>query len=326
MKYSIVVPIYGDGRLAEALCGALHDVMTKHLGTEDISDQVELIFVNDGSKNDSLVHLLALPPRYPFVRIVDLSRNFGQHVAIACGLRQASGEIVFRMNVDMQDHPCEIPKILESLNSGDADLVIGQYEERHSPWLDRLTAFIYYRFFQFMTGFEGVQNTSPLRAMRRRYVDAYNLLTERTRFPQGLDQWLGFKVCYVPIVHRKRQDGRSTYSFWSRLQLGVNGILYFSERPLLLVIYLGFLLALGGVSLAVFEVVMRLLASNILPGYTSLAAIGLFGFGIQMMGTGVVGVYVAKIFKEVQNRPLYLIREKYGFEGPPHKRIERHEP
>ena len=165
--------------------------------------------------------------------------------------------------------------------------------------------------FRFFTGFDTPQDTSPLRAMSRRFVDAYNALTEKSRFPQGLDQWLGFRHKYVEIEHRERADGRSAYGFWSRLRLAVNGILYFSDRPLQLVVVAGFVVAVLGIVLAVYIVTERLVGVDYLPGYASLASIGLIAFGVQLGCTGLVGLYIAKIFREVQNRPLYIVREKY---------------
>jgi dolichol-phosphate mannosyltransferase len=310
MQYSIVVPIYGDGYLAEGLCSEIERVMSGYVGAP-LGERLELIFVNDGSRDDSLAALLKLRSRFDFVRVIDLSRNFGQHSAIACGLRDARGEVVLRMNVDMQDPPAEIPKLLDAQKQGGYDLVVGLYAARKSPWLNRLSAYLYLALFRLFTGFDTPQNTSPLRAMSRRFVDAYNALTEKSRFPQGLDQWLGFRHKYVEIEHRERADKRSAYNFWSRLRLAVNGVLYFSDRPLQLVVVAGFVVALLGLALAAYIVTERLLGVDYLPGFASLASIGLIAFGVQLACTGLVGLYVAKIFREVQNRPLYIVRERY---------------
>ena len=311
MKYSIVVSIYCDGYLAEALCKELLRVFSTYIKKDSLHDDVELIFVNDGSHDGSLDILLGLRKRFDFVRIIDLSRNFGQHQAIACGIHETRGEVVLRMNVDMQDHPSEIPKLLDAINEGNYDLVVGQYSARKSPIWNKITAHIYFLLFRYLTGFDAPQNTSPLRAMNRRFVDAYNSLTEKSRFPQGLDQWLGFRHKYIEIEHRERADKRSSYNFWSRLKLATNGILYFSDRPLQLVAFGGFILAIAGIVLAVYIVTERLLGIDYLPGYASLAATGLIAFGIQLGCTGLVGLYIGKIFKEVQNRPLYVVREEY---------------
>ena len=311
IQYSIVVPIYGDGYLADALCAEIERVMSSYVGSVPLRERLELIFVNDGSRDDSLDALLKSKARFAFVRVIDLSRNFGQHSAIACGMRDARGEIVLRMNVDMQDPPSAIPTLVDALKEGGYDLVAGQYSTRKSPLRNRLSAYLYFVLFRFFTGFDTPQNTSPLRAMSRRFVDAYNALTEKSRFPQGLDQWLGFRHKYLEIEHRERADGRSAYGFWSRLRLAVNGILYFSDRPLQLVVVAGFVVAFVGIVLGAYIVTERLVGVDYLPGYASLASIGLIAFGVQLGCTGLVGLYIAKIFREVQNRPLYIVREKY---------------
>lgn len=311
MRYSIVVSIYRDGYLAAALCEEVRRVMSQYLGDAPLGDELELIFVNDGSPDDSLQTLVALREHYDFVRVIDLSRNFGQHHAIACGLYEAHGEVVLRMNVDMQDPPSEIPKVLDAMAAGGGDLVVGQYSVRRSPLLNRVTARCYFFLFRLLTGFDAPQNTSPLRAMSRKFVDAYNSLTEKSRFPQGLDQWLGFRHRYLDIEHRKRADKRSSYTSLSRLRLAVNGILYFSDRPIQLVALAGLVASFAGLVLACYLVADKLLGFDYLPGYASLASILLIAFGLQLGSIGLVGMYIGRIFREVQNRPLYIVREKF---------------
>ena len=204
MNFSIVVSIYGDGYLAEDFAIETLRVFQLYLQSENISENVELIFVNDGSKDDSLDELKALQDKFNYIKLIDLSRNFGQHAAIACGLKESTGDIVLRMNVDMQDPPTEIPKLLDLIKTGEYDLVVGQYAARKSPVINRFTAYCYFSAFKLLTGFETPQNTSPLRAMSRKFVNAYNSLTEKSRFPQGLDQWLGFRHKYVEIEHKAR--------------------------------------------------------------------------------------------------------------------------
>jgi dolichol-phosphate mannosyltransferase len=312
VKYSLVVPIYNDAYLAAAFCEEIYRVMSAHLRSDEIRQEFELIFVNDGSSNDSLSTLRELAERWPFVMVIDLSRNFGQHAAIACGMHAARGEIVMRMNVDMQDPPSEIPKLIKELELGDFDLVVGRYAKRKSPLRNRLSAWLYFRLFRALTGFDTPQNTSPLRAMNRRFVSAYNQLQEKSRFPQGLDQWLGFKHLYIEITHQNRIDNRSAYNFWSRLILALDGLMYFSDRPLKLIATSGLVVATFGIFLGLYLIVEKITGTEFLPGYASVVSLVSLAFGIQLSATGVVGLYIAKIFREVQNRPLYVVRETYG--------------
>lgn len=312
MKYSVVVPIYNDGYLAATCAQEVRDVFCSILGTQHIAQEMELIFINDGSRNDSLSTLIGLCSTFDFVRVIELSRNFGQHQALAAGFHEARGEIVVRMNVDLQDSPSDLPLLLTALHEGDCDLVIGQYDTRQSPLKDRITSKIFFWMFKYLSGIEVPHNSSPMRAMSRRFINAYNQLTEKSRFPQGLDQWLGFKQHYVTIEHRERQDGKSSYTFRKRLALAMTGILYFSDRPILLVASFGFVAACAGFAVGLYVVAAKLGGATYLPGYTSIVAIGLLAFGIQLTALGLIGLYIGRIFREVQNRPLYLIRETYG--------------
>jgi glycosyltransferase involved in cell wall biosynthesis len=306
MKYSIVIPIYNDGYLARAMCEEVARVFST------IAGEKELLFINDGSANDSLETLKGLVADFSFVRVIDLSRNFGQHIALACGFREAKGEIIIRMNVDQQDPPAELPKLIAAVEQDDCDLVVGQYAERKSPLRSKITSFVYFALFRFLTGLDVPHNTSPMRVMSRRFIDAYNRLTEKSRFPQGLDIWLGFKQRYIEIEHRERIDKKSSYTFMKRLRLASDGILYFSDRPIKMVMVFGFIMAVIGAVLGGAIVMAKIMGIQFLPGYASLAVLGLVTFGIQLTSLGLVGLYIGRIFKETQNRPLYLIREVYG--------------
>ena len=314
MEYSMVIPIYKDGYLARACAIELERTFQRYLGTQDIANAFELIFVNDGSPDNSLDLLLSIQAEFPFIKVVDLSRNFGQHAAIACGFQLAEGKYVMRMNVDCQDPPAELPKLLTAIRTDKYDLVIGQYSVRNSPMLNKLTSFLYFEFFRIMTGLNAPQQTSPMRVMNRSFIDVYNRLTEKARFPQGLDQWLGFRHHHVEITHHDREDGKSSYSFRSRLRLALTGILYFSDRPLKLIGTFGVFIAMVGMLLGLAVILQKLTGHDILPGYASLAAIGLLGFGMQMGSIGVLGLYLGRVFTEVQNRPLYIVRSIFQTE------------
>jgi len=301
MEYSMVIPIYRDGYLARACCQELEKTFQTYLGKQDIRDEFELIFVNDGSPDHSLELLIAVQAEFPFVKVVDLSRNFGQHSAIACGFQLATGKYVMRMNVDCQDPPSELPKLLDAARTGLYDLVIGQYAERKSPPLDKLTSYLYFEFFRIMTGLNTPPRTSPMRVMNRSFIDVYNRLTEKARFPQGLDQWLGFRHHHVEITHQEREDGKSSYNFRSRLKLALTGLKIIGT--------FGVIMAAVGFLLGLAVVAQKLIGGELLPGYASLAAIGLIGFGIQMGSIGILGLYMGRIFTEVQNRPLFIVRE-----------------
>ncbi len=314
IKYSFVVPIYNDGYLARNFCLAYQKTFQNYLQRNDIQDKVELIFVNDGSTNNSLAEISDLVNEFPFLKVIDLSRNFGQHIAIACGYKEAAGEYVGRLNVDMQDPPEEIPTLLKVIENEDIDLVIGIHPtERHSKRMDKWTAQIFFRFFNWLTGLKTPQNTATLRVMNRNFLDNYNKLEEKSRLPQGLESWIGFKQKYVETKHQARIDNKSSYTLKKRLKLALDSAISFSDRPLKIMVYFGFIIAILGFIFAIIILVNKFFLGNIVPGYTSLMAAIILFSGLQIAVIGVVGLYLGKILAEVQNRPLYIIRKKINF-------------
>lgn len=310
-KYSFVVPVYNDGYLASNFCSMLELVMAQYVRKTDLSQCVELIFINDGSQDDSLNQLIQLKSSYNFIKIISLSRNFGQHQAIAAGLHLSTGDYVVRSNIDMQEPLSEVPRFLDAIKESEYDIVIGQYSKRKSSFVTKLTSGAYFHLFKLLTGIRTPSNSSPLRVMSRRYVDRYSSLVEKNHFPQGIVSILGFKQKYIKVEHVKRVDGGSAYSFISRLRMGVNGMLYFSERPLQLVASFGFLCATAGFFGSLFILIQHLIGAKSVAGYASLAIFLLFGIGLQIGFTGLVGLYVGKIFTEVKNRPLYIVENIY---------------
>lgn len=305
MNYSIVVPIYNDGYLARALCEEIRRVFSF------APDDYELIFIEDGSKDDSLDQLLTLLDEFNFIRIIELSRNFGQHQAIACGFREARGEIIIRLNVDMQDPPSELPKFIQAIQGGHYDIVIGIYAKRSSPLLTRITSMLYFSTLELITGLRVSKNSSPMRLMNRRYIDAYNQIHEKFHFPQGLEAWLGFKKHEIEIEHTPRSDGKSSYTFIARLKLALYCFLYFSDRPIKLMMGFGFLVSILGFFIGLVIMISKIRGAEILPGYASTVVLLLIAFGIHLCCLGLVGLYVGRIFVETKNRPLFLIRQCY---------------
>ena len=306
--FTVVIAIFNDGALARDAVLQVTASLSQFAPCNDI----EFIFVNDGSGDDSMAYLTNVVEEFKRVKVLDLSRNFGQHAALSCGYLHAQGDFIIRMNVDLQDHPRELQKLVPAALTGEHDLVVGQYTARKSPFLTRLSALMYFNLFNFLTGFKVPQNTAPMRIMSRRFVDQLNLLTEKQRFPQGIDQWLGFNHCYVPINHSPRAIGKSSYNAWSRLRLAAEGVLYFSDRPLKLIAGVGFLLAFAGFFMGFAVAVQKVTGSGLLPGYASLLALLVFGFGIQISCIGMLGLYLGGVFREVQNRPFFIVRQALG--------------
>lgn len=311
MNYSIVVPIYNDGALARDFALELERTFRAYLGTDDISTELELIFVDDGSPNDSARELRKLCDELTFVRMAAFRRNFGQHIAISAGYQLARGELVGYLNVDQEDPPSQLPILIDALKQSDCDIAGGLYDHRDVPWFNGLTSRWFHRVMNRLTGYETPLNSSVVRVMKRAAVDEYNSLTERNRYLPGLEMWLGLRYLRVPLEHRRRVVGTSSYNFRRRLRMAIGAIVSFSDFPLRLAVKFGFLVAAMGGLLIVALVLGKIFFPNVLPGYTSTIATIVFLGGVQIMVTGVASLYVGRILAEVQGRPLYVLRETY---------------
>lgn len=312
---SLVVPIYNDGALAEEFCADVEAVFQRVLGTETIENDVEVIFVNDGSRDDSFEVLRdVVCEKFKCARVVDLSRNFGQHVAISAGYRHATGDYVAYLNVDREDPPDQIPLLLDEIRKGEADFVGARYKEREVPFFNRLTSRVFMWVLNRLTGYDVPLDMAALRIMNRRFVDAYNSFTESSRYLPGLESWLGFRRTWVLINHRKRTRGKSSYNFSRRFKLAFNTILSFSDLPLRISVVLGMLVALLGFAMNVVLVITRIFFENVALGFTATVSIIVFLAGVQIFVTGVAGLYIGRVMREVQGRPLYVVRTTYNFE------------
>jgi glycosyltransferase involved in cell wall biosynthesis len=221
------------------------------------------------------------------------------------------------MNVDQEDPPDQLPVLLDALKNPDYDIVGGLYEKRHVPLSSKISSYLFYTALNRLTGYDTPVNASTVRVMRRRALDAYNALPEKSRYIPGLEMWLGLRYCHVPVKHQRRRVGRSSYNFRRRLRMGIASVISFSDFPLRLAVKLGMLIATAGVLLGLALVMDKVFFRAVLPGYVStLAVIVLLG-GTQIMVTGVASLYIGRILAEVQGRPLFVVREVYGGRTPP---------
>jgi glycosyltransferase involved in cell wall biosynthesis len=311
MKYSFVVTIYNDGELAADFCRELEKAFRAYTGLEDIREEVEVVFVDDGSREKSLRALKETVDEFPFTVLVALARNFGQHVAISAGYRHARGEYVGLLNVDQEDPPDQLIVLLDALKAKDFDIVGGLYERRNIPIGQKITSYLFTTTLNRLTGYEVPRNQATVRVMTRRFIDAYNALTEKSRYIPGLEQWLGFKYGYATVRHKRRTVGKSSYNFSRRMRLALDSIISFSDFPLRLAVKFGFWVAALGVCLVMALIVDRLFFQVFQQGWVStIVAIVLLG-GVQIMVTGLVSLYVGRILVEVQGRPLFVVRETY---------------
>jgi glycosyltransferase involved in cell wall biosynthesis len=313
MKYSFVIPIYNDAYLVESFCENFEDVFHSYLNTKNIENDVELLFINDGSTNDSITTLKKISTEKKYVKVIDLSRNFGQHIALSCGYEHAKGEYVGMLNVDQQDPPSELPKLINFLKEYNYDIVFGTTDHRKTSLLNNLTSKLFAILLNKLTKSTIPLNVTTARVMNRKFVNAYNNLKEKSRYIPGLEVWLGFKHGYTPIIHKEREIGKSSYNFKKRLHLALDSVISFSDFPLKLIVTFGIFIALTGFLLILFLMISKIFTTDYKAGYTSTISIITFLGGVQIIVIGLASLYVGRILKEVQNRPLYIINNKYNF-------------
>ena len=208
MQYSFVVPIYNDGALARDFCAEIAKVFRAYIGHDDLARDIEVIFVDDGSANDSPKLLKAVCDEFPFAKCVLLARNFGQHIAVSAGYRVSQGDYVGMINVDQEDPPAQLPLLLDELKKGEFDIVGGRHQGRRVSSLNRLTSWLFHTTLNRLTGSDTPINATTMRMMTRRAVDAYNNLSEKSRYIPGLEMWLGMRYGWVSTTQQPRKAAR----------------------------------------------------------------------------------------------------------------------
>lgn len=273
-----------------------------------ISDDYEIIFVNDGSPDDSLLIALDLFERDEHVRVVDLSRNFGHHKAMMTGLMHVRGDQVFLIDCDLEESPELLLTFHEKMRETQADVIFGVQSERKGSLLKRILGDFFYRLNNFFSAQHLPRNLLTVRLMSRRYIDQLVRHQENVFFIAGLWQNTGYKQ--VPVMVDKADKGRSTYNFWRKLAI-IYAITSFSNRPLLYIAYLGILLTVPA-AILIIHFIWRYLAWGIpVDGWTSMFVSVWFFGGLNIFVLGVIAIYISVIFAEVKRRPYTIVRDVY---------------
>lgn len=276
---------------------------------ETVGEPFEIICVNDGSRDATLERLLDYRRDDGRIRVVDLSRNFGKEAALTCGIDHARGQAVIPIDADLQDPPELIVDMVKLWRRG-YDVVLAQRVDRKSDHpFKRWTAEWFYRMHNALSDLPIPPNVGDFRLMDRRAVEALKLLPERHRFMKGLFAWVGFRQTVIPYVREPRQGGYSKFSPWRLWNFALEGITSFSTVPLRVWSYVGLLVALLAFAFGAIIVGRVLLLGRDLPGYASLITVMLFLGGIQLIGLGILGEYLGRIYSEAKHRPIYIERE-----------------
>lgn len=310
---SLVVPIYNDGWLAKEFLDRFKEVFISYLNSNDLDSHVELIFVNDGSKNKSIEEIIELSNSHEFVKVIDLSRNFGQHIALTAGYQLSNGDYVGMMNVDLQEDISQFIKLVDFLKKNtNYDFALGLREKRNDRFINKTSSYLFNKTLNFLTGDKTPINASTVRVMTRPFLNAYLELKEKDRYLPALENWIGFNHAYLPIIHTERKKGKSSYNLIKRFKMALNAIITFSDKPIRIAAVIGFLITCFGFLMGLRLVLMRLFYTDIQPGYTSTLTLIIFFSGLQLLFLGLSSIYIGKILKEVQNRPLYIIKKTYN--------------
>jgi glycosyltransferase involved in cell wall biosynthesis len=274
----------------------------------------EILFVDDGSSDSTLEVIRKANAADPRVRGISLSRNFGKEAALTAGLDIARGMAVVPLDVDLQDPPEALPKMISQWRAG-YDVVYGVRDNSESDSLPkRLTADLYYRAHNWLSRDKIPEHAGDFRLLDRKVVEVIRRMPERNRFMKGLFAWAGFKQAAVLYHREERKVGRTKYNYWKLWTLAIDGITSASTLPLRVWSYLGAFVAMGALAFAAFIVIRTLTTGIQVPGYASLMVAILFLGGLQLLSLGVLGEYVGRILTETKGRPLYIVRETIGGE------------
>jgi glycosyltransferase involved in cell wall biosynthesis len=303
---SLVVPFYNEVDAVDRFFAATLRVLDRIEAA-----RFEIVCVNDGSNDATLDRLIARTMQDPRIRVLDLTRNFGKEAAVTAGIDDATGDAVILIDADLQDPPDLIPVMIEHWKSG-ADVVAAKRTNRACDrFTKRAAAALYYRVHNALADVKLPENVGDFRLMDRQVVNALRSLPERRRFMKGLFAWLGFRTVLVEYQREPRSAGRSKFSGWRLWNFALEGITSFSTVPLRSWTYIGLAIAALAFVYAIAIVVRTLWSGNPVPGYASLISVLLFLGGIELVGIGVIGEYVGRIYDETKQRPVYLVRQRY---------------
>lgn len=299
---SVIVPCYNEGAVIERTAKAIVDTCTGR------AFDFEIIFVNDGSKDDTLAFLKKLAGRSEKIKYISFSRNFGKEAAMLSGLKHCKGSCAVIMDADLQHPPELIVQMYEKYQEG-YDQVIAKRNRKGDSRLSIVFAKLYYKLANKLVNVEMVDGAGDFRLLSRRTIHALLELKENNRFSKGLFSWVGFNQIYIEYENQERAGGNSKWSFKSLLSYGVDGILSFNNQPLRICIYLGGIFMGISILYLLYLLIEILLHGIDAPGYfTTILLITTLG-GIQLFSIGVIGEYIGRIYFEVKKRPVYLIQE-----------------
>lgn len=304
---SCIVPVFNEEANVENFFTELQKKLS------ELTSRFEIIVIDDGSKDQTVEKILTLPKDF-HIKLLAFSRNFGKETALTAGLEHCQGDVAILMDADFQHPIGVIPEFLKHWSEG-YDMVYGVRKNRNneSP-IKRNFAHLFYWLMEKITKINMPSNAGDFRLLDRKVIDALNQFQERTRFMKGLYAWVGFKKLAVPFDVQERKAGKSSWRMKKLFELALTGIISFSDIPLRIWGFVGFIVSTLALIYAIYFLTYTLINGADLPGFPSIIVAVMFLGGVQLLSIGILGEYIARIFTEVKNRPKYLVARKYGFE------------
>lgn len=302
-KISFVVPVFNEEENIHEFHRRLTQVMAP------VPYDYEILFIDDGSRDRTSLLIRELAEKDPHVQGYVFARNFGHQLALTCGLDQSTGDAVISMDGDLQHPPEMVPDLLKKWEEGYEIVQTVRKSTEDATWFKSITSRLYYKLINSMSEVRITPGGSDFRLMDRKAVDALNRFRERARFIRGMVNNLGFRYTTLEFVAPPRFAGHSKFSLRKMLRFALDGITAFSRVPLRLALYVGCIAGLGSILLIGHVIYVKYIVQDAVPGWTTLAAAEFFLGGVELIGIGIVGEYVGRIFDEVKQRPLYIIRE-----------------
>jgi len=299
---SVIVPVFNESAVLADFHRQMSAVMI------ETGSDYELIYIDDGSSDNSVDQLNEIRKADTHVALIELSRNFGKEIALSAGLDHARGDAVIIIDADLQDPPDLVHTFLEEWRNG-YDVVYGRRTDRRGESrTKKLTAKWFYRILNYLSDVEIPEDVGDFRLLSRRAVDALISLPERHRYMKGLYAWIGYPQKSVPYVREPREAGESKWNYWRLWNFALEGITSFSDVPLKVATYVGVLTSGVAFVYGLFLLVRTLIWGNPVPGYPSLIIVMLFLGGVQLICLGIIGEYLARTFQESKGRALYFVK------------------
>ncbi len=309
MLVTLIVPVFNEEDSIDLFLKSVEATFVGHVNVA-----LEFIFINDGSSDDTLNKLLTAQASDKRIKIIDLSRNFGKEAALTAGLDIATGDVVVPLDVDLQDPPDLILTMIEKWKDG-FEVVLARRSDRSSDsWLKRTSAKLFYRAHNQVSEIPLPENVGDFRLMDKKVVQALRRFSESRRFMKGLFSWVGFRSTCVDYVRPTRSAGTTKFNGWKLWNFAIEGITSFSTVPLRAWTYIGVMVSFTSILFALF-IAVRVVAFGVdVPGYPSIIVAVTFLGGLQLLGIGVIGEYLGRVYIESKNRPTYIVRSYYNSE------------